>query len=120
MGARKSAGSGGGRKSPAAAARDETEVETATIEFKGLEISLPMSPPKGFYYDMAEINAQGGSPQAFMGLLASILGAEEFGKVRYSEVLEVDDKIDADLIGELLGVIFEEVYNVKPGESGAS
>jgi hypothetical protein len=115
------AGKGRGRKSPAKAARKEVEQEdVATIKFKDLEITLPTSPSKQFYYDMAEINAQGGSPMAFLGLLSSILGPDEFGKVRYSGVLEADGQIDADLIGEFLGVIFQEVYNVEPGESGAS
>jgi hypothetical protein len=100
---------------PEAAAAEVTDTPRA-ITFRGVEITLPRELPPTLLFDVAEMEANDGSPMPVFRLLRSLLGAEQFTAVR-NQLTDKDDVVD--IVNELLVDLFAQ-YGITLGESSAS
>jgi hypothetical protein len=103
----------------AAAARAETsEPESRTIDFRGLELTLPATMPGAVLFDVGLVDEK--DIVGMMRLLDSLIGREQYLQVR-AKVAE--DGLDVETVAEPLGELINDAfgaYGMKPGEAQAS
>jgi hypothetical protein len=97
---------------------------STTETFRGVELSIPAQLPQTFMMDFAEMQEMqiSGSPNAIgmaAMLVKSVIGDEQWRRVRNSMIGEMSKDGGAEVLGDLVGMILNGT-NVEAGESPAS
>lgn len=106
--------------SKGAAARAERNGKAKKIEWRGVTLTLPPALEEvdgDLFFAMAE--AEQGSPSAIAATLRSIVGDEQYAKVREA----IRGTVTFGEVGEVLAglmISIFDVYGTSPGESSAS
>lgn len=104
------------KMSKSAAARAEKKPKAKTYTQGGIKFNLPATLPETIIFDMVEIDATEGAPMPVYKMLRSILGPEQFNKLR--NAIEAGTIKSEDLDTFIEGVFAK--YGVTPGEATAS
>lgn len=118
MPATKTARKAAPRKGAAAVA--ETNGHARTIDFRGTTLTLPKVLPGTLYFDLAELEDNGGDLSTQVRLLDSLIGTDQVKVVR-AKIAE--DRVPLDDMVQVISDLFDSAfaaYDVTPGESSAS
>lgn len=102
-------------KSGAAAARAELDPKQKTVNFRGVEITLPPELPKTFVWDLAAASSEG--DLGYYRLAQSLIPAEHLQEVR--ALLADSDDSEEDFMMDLLNTMLEP-YGLGSGKQSAS
>lgn len=97
----------------AAAAEVAAEPQAKTVTFRDVSLELPDELPATILFDITELESAGSSPMPLFRLLRSLLGPEQFQRVRAQ--LQADDDVMGAVEG-LIGDVFAE-YGMGLGDS---
>lgn len=100
----------------AAAARAERKPRPKSLTFKGLKFTLQPELPDTFIFDVVEVEAAGDSIGPIFRMLRSMLGSEQFMRLR--NAVEAGT-IAPEEIDDFVAAVFEK-YGLDLGESSAS
>lgn len=98
---------------------------STTETFRGVELTIPAQLPQTFMMDFAEmqeLQMNGGSMESIgmaAMLVKSVIGDEQWRKIRNSMVGEMAKDGGAEVLGDLVGLILNG-SNMELGESSAS